>query len=162
MQDMKVWSVNTLLKKLRNDLVMSLIEDDDNIKMDGPIITLKSRNGKHTFIQQSNGEWTTITKYDGSISQVKAVNYWHGQTSAGYTGDDRKEFYMKLMKKLFDDNGMMYAELGHNIYVGKKILTYYSQSGIMAVKSLDAKEEYTIPIFELLTKSEALYNIQKE
>ena len=131
MENIKVLSVDTLLKKLRNDLVTTLIEHDDNIKMDGPVITFKCKNRKHTFVQQSNGDWTVITKYDGSLSSRNGSNNWHGQTTYGYTGDYRKKFYMNLMKRLFKDNKIKYAELDSGVYVEKKVLIYDEQSCLL-------------------------------
>jgi hypothetical protein len=132
--------------------------------MDDIIISFKSCTGKHTFVQQKNGDWIGTTR--NTVGQFREPNsdakvYWHGQTTSNYSCDYRKEFYMRLLKKIFDDNGIKYSETTKNIYVNGTIMRYQEETGMMIINNTYLREEYEISIFKLLTTAEAIDNIQK-
>jgi len=162
MQMIKVIPAETLLKILRNDLVTSLIVDSDDIKMEGVNITLKNNGDEHYFVQMHDGNWTTSIKYKNA-AQTLAKILSHGQTIHGYTGEYRQEFGTKMFTDLLEKNDIGYAKVGMTIHVGKNKMKYVEQNGqweIIYNKYPNITNQ--VSLFESLTNSKTLYNIQKD
>lgn len=109
---MTTLTIDVLLKELKYDLIKTSLKFEDKLKIDGSLIIIKNSDGKHTFIQQNNGEWTIITKYKRKSETDKPVNLKHGETLYSYCGDTRKKLFIKLIKRVLNDNKIEYVEMG--------------------------------------------------
>jgi len=162
MQMIKVIPAETLLKILRNDLVTSLIMDSDDVKMEGIDITLKNNGDEHFFGQMHDGNWGTCIKYKNAAqTQNKILS--HGQMVYSYTGMYRRDFCMKLFTDLLEKNEIGYVKTDTTLCIGKNKMKYMEQNGLWEI-IYNKYPNITnhVSLFETLTNSKTLYNIQKD